>query len=408
VNRTMPLYPYQVTLPTTLGLTDDEWHEIFVNTIKLGIAGAISGYITYKLTEKLNDVMFQEGKKQKEHETQSAKILQEHGLLTKTQTLTAHECRFVGSIIQKGLSYPFDAKENDSGIEGFESIGGLANEISRLKHAIITPLERKKSLQVKKVHNEETSQIDAELNAAMEFYKASTGVLLYGPPGTGKTALIRAISAELNIPFLHIQISEILDKWMGESNKLVNAIFSLANKISPCIIFIDEIDSLLGVRRRADHELSTQIKTQFMSLWDGLSKPENEVILVAATNRPHMLDPAVDRRFTMKIQLKQPSCEQLKSILQAKFRNADVSLISDVDWNKLAVLCFHFKMTGADIQETCHRITRLRIDNYVTNGDDKLEVINLNLLRGAIAEVGLQKTSFDESHSVYSEMFNKE
>ena len=387
--------------PTTLYLTSDEWKDILITTIKLGITGAISGFITYKIMEKLNEAM-NDPKGKKSDKKVSEQVLYENGLLKPGQVLTTHECRFVSSIIKRGLKYPFvKNNDNDAHIEGFESIGGLHQEIEQLKKGIMEPLEKQKLVKksLKKYDN-------SELESAMQYYKASSGVLLYGPPGTGKTALIRSISVELDIPFMHVQISDLLDKWLGESNKLVTSIFSLANKISPCIIFIDEIDSLLGIRRKNDHEVSTQIKTQFMSLWDGLSKPENEVILVAATNRPHMLDPAVNRRFSMKIQIKMPNGDQLADILKAKLRKCDTSAITDQEWRQMGMLCFHYKMTGSDIQECCLRVSRKRIDNYVKNGNGQIEKLKVDMLREVIGQVGQQKVNFVDDRDVYSQMFD--
>ncbi|XP_045898218.1 outer mitochondrial transmembrane helix translocase-like [Micropterus dolomieu] len=96
------------------------------------------------------------------------------------------------------------------------------------------------------------------------------GVLLYGPPGCGKTLIAKATAKEAGFRFINLQPSTLTDKWYGESQKLAAAVFSLAVKLQPSIIFVDEIDSFLRSRSSSDHEATAMMKAQFMSLWDGL------------------------------------------------------------------------------------------------------------------------------------------
>ena len=107
-----------------------------------------------------------------------------------------------------------------------------------------------------------------------------------GPPGCGKTMIAKATAREAGARFINLDVSQITDKWYGESQKLANAIFTLATKLSPCIIFIDEIDSLLRVRDSHDHEATAMVKAQFMQMWDGLETNSSATVMVlGATNR---------------------------------------------------------------------------------------------------------------------------
>ncbi|KAJ8485590.1 hypothetical protein OPV22_018075 [Ensete ventricosum] len=163
----------------------------------------------------------------------------------------------------------------------FESIGGLEHVKQALFELVILPLSR------------------PELFSHGKLLSPQKGVLLYGPPGTGKTMLAKALAKESGAVFINVRISNLMSKWFGDAQKLVAAVFSLAYKLQPAIIFIDEVDSFLGQRRNTDHEAMTNMKTEFMSLWDGFTTDQNaRVMVLAATNRPSELDEAILRRFT--------------------------------------------------------------------------------------------------------------
>nr|GMD07457.1 ATPase family AAA domain-containing protein 1-like isoform X1 [Ipomoea batatas] len=135
----------------------------------------------------------------------------------------------------------------------FDSIGGLDGIKEALFELAILPLKR------------------PELFAHGKLLRPVRGVLLYGPPGTGKTMLAKAIAKESGAVFINVRVSNLMSKWFGDAQKLVAAVFSLAYKLQPAIIFIDEVDSFLGQRSGTENEALTIMKTEFMALWDGFT-----------------------------------------------------------------------------------------------------------------------------------------
>ncbi|KAI3648587.1 hypothetical protein MP228_006441 [Amoeboaphelidium protococcarum] len=152
------------------------------------------------------------------------------------------------------------------------------------------------------------------------------GLLLFGPAGTGKTLLAKAVAHESNSKFFSISSSSLTSKWMGESEKLVRTMFLLARHLQPSIIFIDEIDSILGQRQSAsssgggaggESEASRRLKTEFLIQFDGVATdPNDRVVLIAATNRPQDLDEAVRRRFTKRLYIPLPEAETRLQLLK--------------------------------------------------------------------------------------------
>lgn len=371
--------------PVFLGLSKEEWKELILTLTKLGFSALISYYITSWLFDKMNDqIVGQNNKQRKAMEN----ILKKSGKLKKNQKLTAHEAKLATQLLLK-----IEGQEvcGDFSDVGFQCLGGLGKEIALIKECIMEPIQSKGLL--KRIDG------DKELSANLKHYSPTSGLLLYGPPGTGKTALVKALSVEINIPFLHIEISSIMDKYLGESNKYVSAIFSLARKLAPVIVFIDEVDALLGIRMDAHHEMSNQVKSQFLSEWDGLDSGNHEIILVGATNRPYSIDPAVLRRFTTKVQIPMPVEAQLEEIFKIKLRDHDTSAINQTMWTQIAKLSVHYKFTGADVKEVCKFLARTKIKEFVANNSlEELSEIKsvVNVLSGedvrdGVIEVGKQK-----------------
>ncbi|CAG8566840.1 394_t:CDS:10 [Paraglomus occultum] len=186
------------------------------------------------------------------------------------------------------------------------------------------------------------------------------GVLFYGPPGCGKTMLAKALACESGATFINLHVSTLTDKWYGESNKLVAAVFSIARKLQPCIIFIDEIDAFLKERRSSDHEVTGLMKAEFMSLWDGLTTDENtQIVILGATNRPTDIDYAFLRRMPKRFAVKLPNDQQRKSILQLANQKLEENF--DYDW----LVANTVDYSGSDLKEACRNAAMIPIREYM-------------------------------------------
>jgi SpoVK/Ycf46/Vps4 family AAA+-type ATPase len=216
-------------------------------------------------------------------------------------------------------------------------IGGLDSIIEELKESVIYPLT------MPHLYSHSSSLLSAP-----------SGVLLYGPPGCGKTMLAKALAHESGACFINLHISTLTEKWYGDSNKLVNAVFSLARKLQPSIVFIDEIDAVLGQRRSGEHEASGMVKAEFMTHWDGLaSSTGNEpqrICILGATNRIQDIDEAILRRMPKKFPIGLPSASQRNNIFSLILRDTKVDRKNfDLDY----LVRVSAGMSGSDIKEAC-------------------------------------------------------
>ncbi|HEX7736559.1 MAG TPA: AAA family ATPase [Ktedonobacteraceae bacterium] len=190
------------------------------------------------------------------------------------------------------------------------------------------------------------------------------GVLLSGPPGSGKTLLARALAHQCEASFISIKGPELLSKWIGETEKGIREVFRRAKQAAPCIVFFDEIDGLAPRRggMNGDGGAGDRLLTQLLTEMDGI-EGRGGVIVVAATNRPELIDPALLRpgRFDMVVDLRLPNEEERASIFSVHTRGRP--LANDVSLDKLAQLTE--SRSGADIEGVCHRASMLALREWI-------------------------------------------
>lgn len=220
----------------------------------------------------------------------------------------------------------------------FTDIGGLKDIIDELRESVIYPLT-----------------MPGLYSKSSSLLSAPSGVLLYGPPGCGKTMLAKALAHESGATFINLHISTLTEKWYGDSNKLVNAVFSLARKLEPTIVFIDEIDAVLGTRRNGEHEASGMAKAEFMTHWDGLTSATTtglpqRILILGATNRMDDIDEAILRRMPKKFPVSLPTGPQRRKILKLVLKGTKIDQEHfDTDY----LVRVMAGMSGSDIKEAC-------------------------------------------------------
>lgn len=229
----------------------------------------------------------------------------------------------------------------------WDEVGGLDAAKQELQEAVEWPLKHE--------------ALYREMGA-----KPPKGVLLYGPPGTGKTLLAKAVATEAEANFISVKGPEFLSKWVGESERAVREVFRKARLAAPCVIFLDEIDAVVPHRgSREDAHVTENIISTVLTEMDGLIELNN-VTVIAATNRPDIIDPALLRagRFDRLVYVAPPSEEGRLAIL--KIHTADRPLGKDVDLAKLASVTEGY--TGADLAAVCDEAVMLAIREVVAAG----------------------------------------
>jgi SpoVK/Ycf46/Vps4 family AAA+-type ATPase len=175
-----------------------------------------------------------------------------------------------------------------------------------------------------------------------------TGAILYGPPGTGKSLLAKGMAKQSGYNMLSISTSEVWQKCHGEDEKMVKAVFSMARKLHPCIVFVDEADAMLGARKAGEKRHIRSMLNQFLMEWDGLMTAVNSPFVLLATNRPFDLDPAVLRRAPVQIHLDLPTTEERIGILGLLLEDEElqgINLHTLANWTK--------GYTGSDLKSLC-------------------------------------------------------
>ena len=244
----------------------------------------------------------------------------------------------------------------------YEDIGGIRNEVARVREMIELPLR----------HPELFKRLGVE---------APKGVLLHGPPGTGKTLLAKAVANETNANFYTIGGPEIMSKFYGESEEKLRNVFEQAEKNAPSIIFIDEIDSIAPKREEVSGEVERRIVAQLLSLMDGMSS-RGKVVVIGATNRINAIDPALRRpgRFDREIELGVPDRNGRLEILQIHTRG--MPLDKDVNLEKLADISHGF--VGADLQALAKEVAMRALRRVLPEIDLSSESISGETLKKII------------------------
>jgi transitional endoplasmic reticulum ATPase len=249
-----------------------------------------------------------------------------------------------------------------------KDVGGLSEVLKELREVVEIPLKRPELL----------TKLGLE---------APRGVLLVGPPGTGKTLTARSIAEELGVNYIAIVGPEVMGKYYGEAETRLRSIFEKAAKAAPCIIFIDEIDSLAPDRSKVEGEVEKRLVAQLLGLMDGFAKTTG-VIVLAATNRPDHLDPALRRpgRFDREVQFRVPDRDGRLEIL--KILSRTMPLDEGVDLGAIADLAVG--LVGADLKAICQKAAyaalRRQVPDLQSPIPDNMTLTQADLLQ-AIKEV---------------------
>ncbi|KAJ2745613.1 hypothetical protein GGI19_006486, partial [Coemansia pectinata] len=289
------------------------------------------------------------------------------------KNLTEYEQRLIGSVVSP-QSIP----------TGFDQVCVKPETVTTLQEIITLPMLRPEYFS----------------KGVLRRYGVS-GILLFGPPGTGKTMLAKAVAKESGSVVLNIRASDIYDKYVGEGEKLAEAVFTLARKLAPCVIFIDEVDALFSARSSGEaNKFKRDIMNQIMSEWDGINtqrkktaapgdskaagtSPVPQVMVMAATNRPFDLDDAILRRLPRRILIDLPGESDRAKILEIHLKGEELD--ADVDLRALAKQAESF--SGSDLKNLCVAAAlaglRERVREEVaaaTTADDSGDVLSGSLI----------------------------
>lgn len=318
-----------------------------VNWVSLGVEVAIrfvvaigSGYafmyLSRKALESLNSPEDGTESEKKTYQRLSEILSRRKGVVTKPASSIPPLNQYERIMAQ-------DVVLSDDITTCFADIGGLDDIKREIYQLAILPLIQPQLFQSKLV-------------------EPTKGILLYGKPGTGKTMLAKAIAKESHAVFLPLQLSKILSKWVGESNKLVAATFSLAHKLQPCILFVDELDTFL----KANHDSTAyldSIKAEFLTLWDGIVTNErSRVLVLGATNQPQNIDSAILRRLPRTFHIPLPDYAGRLDILERLVADEPLTKEAREYLPELARLTADY--SGSDLKELCKAAAMVKIHEY--------------------------------------------
>jgi transitional endoplasmic reticulum ATPase len=276
---------------------------------------------------------------------------------------------------------------------GFPDIGGLEDVKEEIRKAIIYPFTHKELYQ-------------------MYGQKAGEGILLYGPPGCGKTMMAKAAAKECGAEFISVKTSTIVSKWVGASEKNIKQIFDIARQGKRSIIFFDEIDSI-ATRRSESEDYAKRVVNELLAQMDGVDTASDDLLVLAATNEPWAIDPALRRpgRFSKLVFVPEPDFEARKAILHIHLKKRPID--NDLDISYLAEITDSY--SGADLAAICKEAADIPLGEALRGGDPRkirlqdFEIV-LQKRKPSIvswyieAKTAVQKTGEEE---VFSELVQK-
>jgi len=296
--------------------------------------GMITIYVSIKAQQYLMSTLV--NPKYAKQKSQALRILQAVGYRKKAAS------RVLQQLNQHEIVVLQDLVTNQEDMDTLSDIAGLQSAKDILNRNLRVAQKMKKEKKLSQLVN------------------ITPGILLYGPPGCGKTMMARAVSKEMGFRFLVVKPSVVNNKWVGESEKTIQAIFTLAGKLAPMVIFIDEIEVLLGSRGSFNQSDFKDTKiAEFLTAWDGFYKTGSSTIVIGATNRKEILDDAILRRLPIKIEIPMPDRSSRKQIFDKKLTQEGIQLDVDTekfvnltsDWNASKITNFLESVLTIAVQE---------------------------------------------------------